>query len=99
MLGHIEKARSVVRYAALLADEDPEKLRDAASIAKVCANQAYVFCSQQAIQLHGGIGFTWEQDLHLYFQASQGVRGDLGRYRVPLGSHRRLDRSGVARPF
>lgn len=78
MLAHVEKARSAVRYAALVADEQAEDLGRAASTAKVCANQAYICCSQQAIQLHGGIGFTWEQDLHLYFKRAKASEVTLG---------------------
>lgn len=71
MLIRIEKARSAVYHAALVADEAPEQLPLAASAAKVAANQTYVWCSQQAIQLYGGLGFTWEQDLHLYFKRAK----------------------------
>ena len=78
MLAAIEKARSAVQYAALVADEAPEDLSRAASAAKVCANQAAVFCAEQAIQLHGGIGFTWEQDLHLYLKRAKAAEVTLG---------------------
>lgn len=40
-------------------------------MAKVAANKAYRFASQQAIQLHGGIGFTWEQNLHFYLKRAK----------------------------
>ena len=71
MLIHVEKARSGTYYAGLAADETPDRLAVAASLAKVSANQAYNYCGKGAIQLHGGIGFTWEQDLHLYFKRSK----------------------------
>lgn len=78
MLIRIEKARSAAYHAALVADEAPEELPMAASAAKVAANQAYVWCSQQAIQLYGGLGFTWEQDLHLYFKRAKASEYLLG---------------------
>ena len=78
MLIRIEKARSAVYHAALVADEAPAELPPAASAAKVAANQAYVWCSQQAIQLYGGLGFTWEQDLHLYFKRAKASEYLLG---------------------
>lgn len=71
MLIEIEKARTAVHYAAAVADEQPEKLGEAASIAKVAANAAFVEASQKGVQLHGGIGFTWEQDLHLYLKRAK----------------------------
>jgi len=78
MLIRIEKARSAVYHGALVADEAPQELAMAASAAKVAANQAYVWCSQQAIQLYGGLGFTWEQDLHLYFKRAKASEYLLG---------------------
>ena len=78
MLAIIEKARSAVQYAALAADESPEDLPRAASAAKVCANQAAVYCAEQSIQLHGGMGFTWEQDLHLYLKRAKAAEVTLG---------------------
>ncbi len=78
MLIHVEKSRSGAYYAGLVADESPERLAVAASLAKVSANQAYNYCSKGAIQLHGGIGFTWEQDLHLYFKRSKSCELLLG---------------------
>ena len=78
MLIRIEKARSAVYYAALAADEEPAALPMAASAAKVAANQAFVWCSQQAIQLYGGLGFTWEQDLHIFFKRAKASEYLLG---------------------
>jgi alkylation response protein AidB-like acyl-CoA dehydrogenase len=78
MLIRSEKARSAVYHAALVADEAPAELPLAASAAKVAANQAYVWCSQQAIQLYGGLGFTWEQDLHLHFKRAKASEYLLG---------------------
>ena len=79
MLIRIEKGRTAAYYAAAVADEQPEKLGEAASIAKATANSMLVHCAETAIQLHGGQGFTWEQDLHLYLKrakASEFTYGD-----------------------
>lgn len=79
MLIAIERARTAVYYAAAVADEDADRVGEAASIAKVAANDAFVQVAQAGIQLHGGIGFTWEQDLHLYLKrakASEFTFGD-----------------------
>ena len=78
MLISLEKARSTAYYAAIVADEQPERLALASSMAKVAANKAYRFSSQQAIQLHGGIGFTWEQDLHFYLKRAKASEFSLG---------------------
>ncbi len=71
MLIGIEKGRTAFYYAAAVADEQPEKLGEAASIAKSAANSAFLFAAEKGIQLHGGIGFTWEQDLHMYLKRAK----------------------------
>ncbi len=79
MLISIEKGRTAAYYAAAVADEQPERLGEAASVAKATANSMLVHCAETAIQLHGGIGFTWEQDLHVYLKrakASECTYGD-----------------------
>jgi alkylation response protein AidB-like acyl-CoA dehydrogenase len=48
----------------------PDVLADIAT-AKATANDAFRFCAQEAIQLHGGVGFTWEYDPQLYFKRAQ----------------------------
>ena len=78
MLIAVEEARSVTQYAAIVADEQPEQLTRSASMAKVAANRALRFVGQYAIQLHGGIGFTWEQDLHLYLKRAKSAEFTLG---------------------
>ncbi len=79
MLIAIEKGRTAAYYAAAVADERSESLGEAASIAKAAANAMFVQAAQAGIQLHGGLGFTWEQDLHLYLKrakASEFTYGD-----------------------
>ncbi len=65
MLIDVESARSAVLCAAWTADHDPEALPFAASVAKVAAAQGAWRVTTSALQVHGGIGFTWEHDCHL----------------------------------
>jgi alkylation response protein AidB-like acyl-CoA dehydrogenase len=59
----------------------------AASQAKACAGEAAVGCAQSAIQVHGGIGFTWEHDLHLYLKRARAGAAMLG---TPTEHRRRV---------
>ena len=67
----VESAKSAVYYAACTADEDPAGLREAASIARTYASETFLACAGEAIQLHGGIGFTWDYDAQLYFKRAR----------------------------
>ena len=78
MLLLVESARSAVYYAAWVADHDPGELREAAAFAKAYTSDAYFKCAGDNIQIHGGIGFTWEHDAHLYFKRAQGSQVLLG---------------------
>jgi alkylation response protein AidB-like acyl-CoA dehydrogenase len=75
MLVAIEAARSAVLGAARAWDEArgaPAAVHYAdIAVAKASANDAFRFCAQEAIQLHGGVGFTWEYDPQLYFKRAQ----------------------------
>ncbi|MGR5236966.1 acyl-CoA dehydrogenase family protein [Vibrio alfacsensis] len=65
-------------------------LRQAASIAKSYCSEAYFFNASTAIQLHGGVGFTWEFDVHLYFkraQASGVMLGNSAYHHQSLAEH------------
>jgi alkylation response protein AidB-like acyl-CoA dehydrogenase len=68
MLLDTEKARSTTALAAWAADADPARLPEAAAMAKAAASQAGVDVTASAIQAHGGIGFTWEADVHWLFK-------------------------------
>ncbi|HXC45558.1 MAG TPA: acyl-CoA dehydrogenase family protein [Solirubrobacteraceae bacterium] len=68
MLLDTEKARASTSYAAWAADADPQRLGEAAAMAKAAASQAGVDVSASAIQAHGGIGFTWEADVHWLYK-------------------------------
>lgn len=71
MMIEIEQARSAVYWAACAADEGSPDALMAAHSAKALAADTYRFCAGNMIQLHGGIGFTWEHDAHLYFKRAQ----------------------------
>jgi alkylation response protein AidB-like acyl-CoA dehydrogenase len=78
MLLHVESARSAVYYAAWVADAAPEQIEEAASLAKYVASQAAIDVTAAAIQAHGGVGFTWEADLHWWFKRAQTASQLLG---------------------
>jgi alkylation response protein AidB-like acyl-CoA dehydrogenase len=71
MLLETEKARSTAAFAAWSADSDPERLPEAAAMAKAAASDAGREVTASAIQAHGGIGFTWEADVHWLFKRAQ----------------------------
>jgi alkylation response protein AidB-like acyl-CoA dehydrogenase len=66
-----EGARSVTYWAAWALDHDPEAAFMAASSAKAYASDAAVDVTRSALQVHGGIGFTWEHDLHLFLKRAE----------------------------
>lgn len=84
MMVAVEAARSAVYYAACaIADEMPEQNK-AAHMAKAAATDAYRHCAGAALQIFGGVGFTWEYDVHLYFkraQSSGALMGDANFHR------------------
>jgi alkylation response protein AidB-like acyl-CoA dehydrogenase len=71
MLLETEKARSTTAFAAWTADADPDQLAEAAAMAKACASSAGRDVTAAAIQAHGGIGFTWEADVHWLYKRAQ----------------------------
>ena len=78
MMIEVEAAKSAAWYAACVADERPEELSEAAAIAKSYCCDAFFDCAANAIQLHGGIGFTWEHDVHFYFKRARATAMLLG---------------------
>jgi alkylation response protein AidB-like acyl-CoA dehydrogenase len=73
-----ELAHAAVRDAARAADADPARFPAAASVARVLTSGPYFTAAADTIQLHGGIGFTWEHDAHLYYKNAMSGRVLLG---------------------
>jgi alkylation response protein AidB-like acyl-CoA dehydrogenase len=71
MLLRVESARAAAYYAAWAAAEDAEELPAVASLARAYCSEAYAWVAGETIQVHGGIGFTWEHDAHLYFKRAK----------------------------
>lgn len=71
MLRDVEGASAATYYAAWTAGAEPERLPAAAAMAKAAASDAGRSVTAAAIQLHGGIGFTWEAELHWLFKRAQ----------------------------
>lgn len=94
MLVAVESAKSAAYYAArAAAGEDGEDLSVAAPLAKSYCSEAYFRCAAENIQIHGGIGFTWEHDAHLFFKrakSSEIMFGDPAHHRARLA-----DRIGI----
>jgi alkylation response protein AidB-like acyl-CoA dehydrogenase len=84
MMLKTEVARSAIYYAACVAQEALEggplagELREAASVAKSYCSDAYFAIAGDALQLYGGVGFTWEYDVHLYFKRAKSSEHLLG---------------------
>jgi alkylation response protein AidB-like acyl-CoA dehydrogenase len=78
MLLEIEAARSAAYYAGWAAAEDDAELPVLASVAKAYCSEAYVHAAAENIQIHGGIGFTWEHPAHLYFKRAKSSELFLG---------------------
>ncbi|MFJ9903458.1 acyl-CoA dehydrogenase family protein [Streptomyces sp. NPDC101152] len=70
MLLRVEAARSAV-VRAVRAAGSPTALAEAAAVAQAWCGEAFVFVAAECVQLHGGMGFTWEHDAHLYFRRAQ----------------------------
>jgi alkylation response protein AidB-like acyl-CoA dehydrogenase len=87
MLLEVESGKSAAYYAAWAAAEDSDELPVAASLAKAYCSDAYFHAAAENIQIHGGIGFTWEHDAHLYFKrakSSEILLGDATYHRELL---------------
>jgi alkylation response protein AidB-like acyl-CoA dehydrogenase len=89
LLLEVESLRSAVGYAAAAVAEDSEEIPVLASLIKAYASETYFHVAAENIQIHGGIGFTWEHDAHLYFKrakSSELFLGDAGYHRERLAS-------------
>ncbi len=90
MLVDVEMAKSAAYYAAAALDEGDEELPMLASLAKASAAEAYLQTAIHAVQMHGGIGFTWDNDTHLWFKrakSSEILFGDANEHRERMMQH------------
>ncbi|MGB0551771.1 MAG: acyl-CoA dehydrogenase family protein [Alphaproteobacteria bacterium] len=78
MLLEVELAKSAAYYAAAAADEDGEEVSALASLAKAAAADVYMQTAVHTVQIHGGIGFTWDNDTHLWFKRAKSSEVFLG---------------------
>ena len=78
MLVEVELAKSAAYCAAEAAAENDPELPALASLAKACAADAFMQTARETIQLHGGIGFTWDNDTHLWFKRAKSSEVFLG---------------------
>jgi len=88
MLLQVEAARSAV-VRAVRADGPPRALAEAAAVAQAWCGEAFVSVAAECVQLHGGMGFTWEHDAHLYFRRAQSdavLLGDAAHHRERLAA-------------
>ncbi len=92
MMIEIDATRAAVMFAAMSA-ADGRELRTTAPLAKAQAADTFVLCAGSAIQVHGGIAFTWEHNLHLYFRRAKTTEALFGS----SAQHRALlaDRAGL----
>jgi alkylation response protein AidB-like acyl-CoA dehydrogenase len=87
MLLWTESSRSAIYFAAHALDADPESAARAVATAKVYVSDASREVANRGVQVHGGIGFTWEHNLHLYYKrskASEILFGDASHHRAQL---------------
>jgi alkylation response protein AidB-like acyl-CoA dehydrogenase len=74
----LELARAHAYYAAWAISNDAPELASAAAAARIAATDAYYMASKENIQIHGGMGFTWEMDCHLYYRRAKALALLLG---------------------
>jgi alkylation response protein AidB-like acyl-CoA dehydrogenase len=89
LLLEVESLRSAVQYAAAAVAEDSAEVPVVAALVKAYASDVYFHVAAENIQIHGGIGFTWEHDAHLYFKrakASELFLGDASYHREHLAT-------------
>jgi alkylation response protein AidB-like acyl-CoA dehydrogenase len=89
LLLEVESLRSAVAYAASAVAEDSPEVPVLAPLVKAYASDTYFHVTAEMIQMHGGIGFTWEHDAHLYFKrakSSELFLGDASYHRERLAA-------------
>jgi alkylation response protein AidB-like acyl-CoA dehydrogenase len=93
-----ESSRSAVYYAGWALEENAPDAATAVSIAKMYASDAARTVGNRGIQIHGGMGFTWENDVHLYYRrakASETAFGDATFHRERIASMV-IDSAGIS---
>jgi alkylation response protein AidB-like acyl-CoA dehydrogenase len=99
MLLDTEGGRAATYYAAWAADAEPARVPMAAAMAKAWTSDAGRSVTGAAIQLHGGIGFTWEADVHWLYKRAQldsALLGSAGVHRARIAALAARDRAGAA---
>jgi alkylation response protein AidB-like acyl-CoA dehydrogenase len=89
LLLEVESLRSAVTYAASAVAEGSPEVPVLAPLVKAYASDTYFHVAAESIQMHGGIGFTWEHDAHLYFKrakSSELFLGDASYHRERLAA-------------
>ncbi|HSF32408.1 MAG TPA: acyl-CoA dehydrogenase family protein [Candidatus Tectomicrobia bacterium] len=85
----VENAKSVVSYAAWAVDSNAPEAARAASMAKAYCSEMYSRVTADGVQVHGGIGFTWDHNMHLYFKrakSSEVLLGDAAWHRERIAA-------------
>lgn len=100
MLVAVERARATAYFAAACIAEDDRRRATAVSVAKAAAGDCQRLVAQEGIQLHGGIGYTWEHDLHLFVKRAKSgdaVWGTAADHRARL-ARTLVDQAATAGP-
>ncbi len=90
MLMDLESARSAAAYAAWAVTHSPKDVLEAGLLAKIYCSEAFFHGAASNIQIHGGMGFTWEHDAHLYFKRAKSTEllfGTPADHRTLLADH------------
>ncbi|PZN95203.1 MAG: acyl-CoA dehydrogenase [Alphaproteobacteria bacterium] len=74
----IELARAHALHGVAMIGSDGGELRQAAAAARVASLDAVSYCAEEAVQLHGGIGFTWESDCQFYYRRARALAATIG---------------------
>ena len=99
MLLEVESAKSAAYYASWCAAEMNDELPSVASLAKAYCSEAYFHATAENIQIHGGIGFTWEHPAHLYFKRAKSLRAAVRRPDLPPRAARPAHRHLTVAPW
>ena len=78
MMVQVENARSLTYYAAWTVDENVPEVGQAVPMAKAYCSDMAKTVTSEAIQVHGGIGFTWEHDMHLFYRRGLAAEAAFG---------------------